>query len=103
MFIWIAADGARELRGENDFKSFKLLVQRDPGAADLSSRLSGLADLQEGDATTAWVWPKAVIALAASRESPGWPVAFDAMVESVRRFGWVRADGAVRAHIELAP
>ena len=31
-----------------------------------------------------------------------WREAFDKMVDSVRRFGWVRdGDGAVRAHIEL--
>ena len=49
----------------------------------------------------AWVDPAQVIALAAAGGAGAeWRGSFDGMVEYARSRGWVRDDGAIRAHLE---
>jgi len=84
MIIAVTA-GSVELQAADDFKGFKI---------------AGIATV-EPDGTTAWVKQAAVKRLRAEQPPAEWVAAFDKMVESVRRFGWVK-DDSVRAHIETA-
>ena len=102
MIIHVAADGVVELRNPNEFKSFKIVVARAAAAPDvLAASLRGIATL-EPDGKTAWVSQRALKRWQGQEQPADWATAFDTMVESVRRFGWVRdEDGSVRAHIEV--
>jgi hypothetical protein len=97
MIIHVTPQGAVELREPNDFKNFKIAAGCPADA--LAGALKGLAAL-EPDGKTAWVSGTALKTLAP--QAPDWAASFDKMVESVKRFGWVRDDGTVRAHIEAA-
>jgi len=99
MIIFITAGGRAELREPDEFRSFKIVVD---GASGLAA-LAGLAAV-EADGKTAWVTREAVRRLRGPDAPPAWGAAFDKMVESVRRFGWVNDQtDSVRAHIETAP
>jgi hypothetical protein len=97
MIIHVTPEGAVELTERDDFKNFKIAVAK-PGAdaAFIARALQGLAAL-EPDGKTAWVKCDAL----RQNQPAAWVASFDKMVESVRRFGWVRDDGTVRAHIEV--
>jgi len=98
MIIHVAENGKVELKEKDDFKGFKIAVaKKGADAAFIARALEGVATL-ESDGKTAWVSQQALRA----DQSASWVAAFDKMVESVRRFGWVRDDGTVRAHIEVA-
>lgn len=102
MVIFIAADGHAELREPDEFRSFKIVVDGAPAFAALNTALSGLATV-EPDGKTAWVAREAVRRLRGPGAPAAWFAAFDKMVASVRRFGWVDdTRDAVRAHIEPA-
>ena len=98
MIIVVSEAGKVELAERDDFKNFKISVAKAGAGADfIAQALHGLA-VPEPDGKTAWV-----SAAALKREKPAdWIASFDKMVESVRRFGWVRDDGTVRAHIETS-
>ena len=97
MIIHVTPQGAVELREPNDFKNFKIAAAC-PASA-LPGALKGLAAV-EPEGKTAWVSGAALKKLAPQEAE--WAASFDKMVESVKRFGWVRDDGTVRAHIEAA-
>jgi hypothetical protein len=98
MIIVVTEAGTVELTERDDFKNFKIAVaKKDAGDDFIAGALKGTAVL-EPDGKTAWVSPAAL----KRAQSPEWGAAFDKMVESVRRFGWVRDDGTVRAHLERA-
>lgn len=102
MIIYITAQGRAELREPDEFRSFKIVVERELSPAALGGALTGLATL-EPDGKTAWVARDAVKRLRGGDASAAWDASFDKMVDSVRRFGWVNDQtGAVRAHIETA-
>jgi hypothetical protein len=102
MIIQITPAGAAELRDPDDFKNFKIVVQRKDASADfIAGALKGVASL-EPDGKTAWVSQQALRNWQGRAQAPAWTASFDKMVESVRRFGWVRDDGTVRAHVEVA-
>jgi hypothetical protein len=98
MIIVVTEAGAVDLTERDDFKNFKIAVAKKDASPDfIAGALKGLA-VPESDGKTAWV-----SAAALKRDKPAdWIASFDKMVESVRRFGWVRDDGTVRAHIEVA-
>ncbi len=101
MIIHVNEAGAVELRERDDFKNFKIAVERAGAAHDFISRaLQGVAAL-DPDGKTAWVKGDALRTWQGRAQPPEWVASFDKMVESVRRFGWVREDGAVRAHVEV--
>jgi hypothetical protein len=103
MIIHVGADGTVQLRDANDFKSFKIVVaRRDASAEFTASALQGIASV-DPDGNTAWVSQQALRRWQGRPQPEDWLAAFDKMVDSVRRFGWVRdADQTVRAHIERA-
>ena len=100
MIIFVTAEGRAELREPDEFRGFKIVAGGASGAAALTAALAGIAKV-EANGKTAWVSREAVRRLRGPNPPPEWLAAFDRMVESVRRFGWVddRA-GSVRAHIE---
>ena len=101
MIVHVTPAGAAELREPDDFKTFKIVVARKDAVHDfIDGALKGIAAL-EPDGKTAWVSPQALKNWQGRAQSPDWTASFDKMVESVRRFGWVRDDGTVRAHVEI--
>jgi hypothetical protein len=101
MIVWVGRCGPIELREPHDFKAFKIVMESgDTAPMDVIERLSGIAAVAEDGAV--WVSQQAVMALAQVDDRQGWEDSFRAMIESVRRFGWVRDDNqSVRAHIEM--
>ncbi|HUK58927.1 MAG TPA: hypothetical protein VLV50_06815 [Stellaceae bacterium] len=101
MIINVTEAGAAELLERDDFKNFKIAVAPSAAApAALARALQGIATL-EPDGKTAWVKADALRTWQGRAQPTEWVTSFDKMVESVRRFGWVREDGTVRAHIEV--
>ncbi|HEX9463753.1 MAG TPA: hypothetical protein VGB82_14235 [Alphaproteobacteria bacterium] len=100
MIIAVTAHGV-ELQAPDDFKSFKIVAAGDLSSGALQMALNGIATV-DTDGKTAWVGRDAVKRLRGPSPAPDWAASFDRMVESVRRFGWVK-DETVRAHIETAP
>jgi hypothetical protein len=102
MIIHVTPQGTVELREPDDFKNFKIAVERKEAARDfIAGALQGVASL-EPDGKTAWVSQQALRNWQGRAQAAEWVASFDKMVESVRRFGWVRDDGTVRAHVEVA-
>jgi len=98
MIIVVTEAGTVDLTEKDDFKNFKIAVAKKDAAPDfIAGALKGMAAL-EPDGKTAWVKSDAL----KRSQSAEWIASFDKMVESVRRFGWVRDDGTVRAHVEVA-
>jgi hypothetical protein len=103
MIIHVAPDGSVALNEPDDFKSFKIAVAKSGAAPDfIAAALKGIAVL-DPDGKTAWVSQQSLRHWQGRPQAPDWLAAFDKMVNSVRRFGWVRdEDATVRAHIEIA-
>jgi len=99
MIIAVSTHGV-ELQAADDFKGFKIVAAAGLSGAALAQTLAGIATV-EADGKTAWVNRDAVKRLRGAPPPADWVAAFDKMVESVRRFGWVK-DDTVRAHIEAA-
>ena len=103
MIIAITVKGEVELREPDDFKGFKVFVER-PGAsiADIAAALRSVATL-DADGKSAWVSQDALRRWNGKPQAAEWVASFDKMIESVKRFGWVNDEhGTVRAHIEIA-
>ena len=101
MIIHVTPNGTAELREPSDFKNFKIVVARKDASRDfIGGALKGIAAL-EPDGKTAWVSQQALRNWQGRAQAADWIASFDKMVESVRRFGWVRDDGSVRAHVEM--
>jgi hypothetical protein len=101
MIIAIPPSGPLELREPDDFKGFKILVER-PGLDDagISAALDGIATLDD-EGKNAWVSCDALRHWNGQPQPAEWIASFDKMVDTVKRFGWVNeADGTVRGHIE---
>jgi len=101
MIIRVTQDRV-ELQDADEFKSFKIAAAGLSPAA-LCAALQDVATV-DADGKTAWVTRTAVRRLRGEPVPTAWLTAFDRMIESVRRFGWVNdTDGTVRAHIEPGP
>jgi hypothetical protein len=102
VIITITSQGGLELREPNDFKGFKILVERkNASAADIANTLKGVATV-DPDGKSAWVSQESLKRWKGQAQPAEWVASFDKMVESVKRFGWVDdAQGTVRAHIEI--
>jgi hypothetical protein len=99
MIIHVSAQGRVELNEPEDFKNFKIVLA--PGV-DAAAALAGTATLA-ADGKIAWVSQDAVRRLRGADAPASWGAAFDKMVNSVRKFGWINdQDRTVRAHIEIA-
>ena len=101
MIIHVTPEGAVELRERDDFKNFKIAVERSAAAHDFIARALHAVATLEPDGKAAWVNCDALREWQGRAQPTDWVASFDKMVESVRRFGWVRDDGTVRAHVEV--
>jgi hypothetical protein len=101
MIIAITKAGRAELREPDDFKNFKILVEAAGAQPDfIAGALKGIATM-EPDGKTAWVSQAALKNWQGKPQPADWVAAFDKMIASVKRFGWVRdEDATVRAHLE---
>ena len=103
MIIHIVSANQVELNDRENFKAFKVTLG-DPGLSqpDIGTALKGIATV-DTDGKTVWVSPAALKNWQGQPQPAEWTAAFDKMVDSVKKFGWVNeADGTVRAHIEGA-
>jgi hypothetical protein len=100
MIIHVTPEGAVELQNRDDFKAFKITVARNDANPDLAARALYAIATFDPDGKTAWVKCDALRTWQGRAQSAEWVQSFDKMIESVRRFGWVRDDGTVRAHVE---
>ena len=103
MIIAITAAGTLELKEKDDFKGFKIVAEK-PGATDveIAEALDGVGALDAGH-THAWITQDAMKNWGGHLAPADWIASFDAMIEKVRKYGFVdEATGNVRAHIERA-
>lgn len=104
MIIAITQSGALELRDADNFRDFKVVVER-AGAdqAFIAAALAGVASL-DPDGQHAWVSQAALKRWQGREQSTEWIASFDKMVNAVRKFGWVDdARNAIRGHLVAAP
>lgn len=85
------------LREPGEFRDFKVVL--DGVDVDDAPPLDGLAFEGTGHA---WIRPDLPARLAGPLADEAWRSAFAGMVTYAAKHGWVREDGAVRAHIERA-
>ncbi len=104
MIIAITGAGALELRDADNFRDFKIVVERvNADQTFIAQALAGVARL-DPDGKHAWVAQAALKRWQGREQSAQWIASFDKMVASVRKFGWIDdASEAVRGHIEVAP
>ena len=103
MIVAITAAGTLDFRDRYDFKGFKILVEK-AGATDaeIAAALKGVAAL-EADGKHAWVSQEALRNWEGQRQPADWIVAFDSMIEKVKKYGFISDDGlSVRGHLESA-
>ncbi len=101
MIIAISPAGTLELQEPEDFKGFKITVGK-PGMsdADIAAALKNIAT-PDGDGKHYWVTQAAMKNWAGVPRPPEWVASFDAMLEKVKKYGYVdEATGNVKAHIE---
>jgi hypothetical protein len=103
MIIAITAAGTLELREPDDFKGFKIAVEK-PGMTDaeITAALKSIAT-PDGDGKHYWVTQAAMKNWNSNPQPADWSASFDAMLEKVKKYGYVdEATGNVKAHIEHA-
>ncbi len=102
MIIQITADGQVDFIDRENFKAFKITAPATHGSVEaLAKALGGVAQVAD-DGKTAWVSQDALRRWGGQPQPAEWIAAFDRMIESVKRFGWIdEAAGTVRGHIEL--
>lgn len=103
MIIAITTAGALELKEADDFKGFKIAVEK-PGMSDteIAAALKGVATL-DAEHKHAWVSQDALKNWKGKSQPAEWSASFEKMVEKVKPFGWIdEATGNVRGHIERA-
>jgi hypothetical protein len=101
MIIAITPAGALDFRDRYDFKGFKIVVEKSGATnVEIASALKDVATL-EADGKHAWVSQEALRNWDGQRQPADWIVAFDAMIEKVKKYGFVSDDGLwVRGHLE---
>ena len=102
MIIAITPSGTLDLREKDDFKGFKIAVEK-PGTTDaeIAAALQGVATMDGSD--HAWVSQAALKNWGGKPQPADWTTSFDAMIEKVKKYGYISDDGAsVRGHFERA-
>jgi hypothetical protein len=103
MIIAITAAGTLELKEKDDFKGFKIVAEK-PGATDaeIAEALKGVGTL-DAEHKHAWITQQAMKNWGGHPAPADWVASFDAMLEKVKKYGFVdEATGNVRGHIERA-
>lgn len=100
MQIVLEPGRAPSLIETDDFKAFNLRVPGGPCArAALAAMVADAGELVEIDGAP-FLWVDRAWLTARAPGTDAWIRGFAAMVEFAARNGWVRADGAIRAHVE---
>jgi hypothetical protein len=102
MFVKVSSGGGVTLEDRDNFRAFKLVVER-PRAAldDVRRALAGVAELPDHD--TAWILEAALRARPEVARDQAWQQVFGSMIEKARPHGWIDdARKAIKAHIEWA-
>lgn len=89
------ADGW-SLRDPENFRAFKVVL--DGLDLDSAPALAGLSC----EGKHAWIAPDLPARLASRTADDEWAAGFAKMVAVAANHGWVREDGAIRAHVEQA-
>ena len=97
MFVKLSADGRVTLEERDNFRAFKLVVDRDAAQLDnVRTNLKSVADVP--DAGTAWIfesWLRATVPDAAWQQSLG------TLIGKANPHGWIDEQRkAIKAHIE---
>jgi hypothetical protein len=98
MFISIDRDGKLALREPDDFKRLHVEASSNEVAREEIER--ALGSIATRDRDDFWIEIAALKQLGRAGDA-AWEVSFDAMIASVRKFGWISPDGRrVRAHLK---
>ena len=100
MFLKVAPDGVVTLEDRDNFRAFKLVVERPRDRFDeLRGALAGTADVP--DRNTAWIFEAALRRWPAVASDDAWQQGLTAMIEKARPHGWIDdARKAIKAHVE---
>jgi len=101
MIIAITVAGTPELRDPDDFKGFKVVIEK-PNIPDneVEAALHGIAYF-DAEHLHLWFHQDALKNWGGKPQAAEWVSSFDAMLEKVKKYGFVdEATGSVRAHIE---
>ena len=103
MIVAITSAGTLELKEPNDFKGFKIAVEKlGMTDAQIEAALDGVATMDAAH-DHAWVSQDALRNWKGKPQPAEWIESFDKMIEKVKPYGWIdEANGAVRGHIERA-
>jgi hypothetical protein len=97
MFISIEKDGKLALREPDDFKRLHIEASNDVTRDQIDRALGSIATRDNDDF---WIEVAALKRLGHAGDA-AWESGFDAMIASVRKFGWISPDGRrVRAHLK---
>jgi len=98
MFISIDRDGKLALREPDDFKRLHVEASDNEVTRDEIDRALGSIATRDND--DFWIEVAALKQLGRAGDA-AWESSFDAMIASVRKFGWTSPDGQrVRAHLK---
>ena len=98
MFISIDRDGKLALREPDDFK--RLHIEASDGGVTPDDIDRALGSIATRDSDDFWIEVAAMKQLGRTGDA-AWENSFDAMITSVRKFGWLSPDGRrVRAHLK---
>jgi hypothetical protein len=102
MFVKVSAGGSVTLEDRDNFRAFKLVIERPRTALDEVRRaLNGTAELPDHD--TAWIFEAVLRSRAEVAQDQTWQQALGTMIEKARPHGWIDdARKAIKAHIEWA-
>jgi len=100
MFVKVSAGGGVTLEDRDNFRAFKLVVERPRAAFDEVRRtLAGTAELSDHE--TAWISETALRGRPEVARDQAWQQALGTMIEKARPHGWIDdARKAIKAHIE---
>ncbi|WP_336879389.1 hypothetical protein [Rhodococcus globerulus] len=101
MQVFVDAHGDVRLADRDSFTVFAVHAPTDHEVENVGDALRAVAvgEIEDGHA---WIFATAITRLAhETGAGDDWRVGFDAMVEYAGVKGWLREDGAIRAHIEF--
>jgi hypothetical protein len=97
MILHCSKSAGWRLLEPDDFRSFKVVLD---GVSPSEAAPADGVSLEDG--THAWIRQDVPARLAGAHATPAWQADFERMVAFAGKHGWLRDDGAIRAHIETA-